>query len=277
MKAIHQQRPAPIAETIKSPPGRAAAPTAAELQHNLLILQRAAAGSAHVRVDLPAGQGMRMRKLIHRGTQRPVLKIPSIKLARAVHCESLLEGDAALLLDITPSVGTFSEQPLRLHYLQGGQWRSHIPDFVALVDGTTYFFEVKFERDLSELVLSRTAHLKALLRPLGIRYSLLTERNVRQQNVVQNAHRLLRRARHDVPEAVSLQVLSLLREMGRLPLAAFDWSVAASSRAVAIAQIIMAGAARVDLRLPLDDASYVWLAECAIDQEVPAWLPAASV
>ena len=66
----------------------------------------------------PAGE-LRVRRLVHRGTQRPVFKVPSVTLARVVQCESLLEVDMAMLLDACPHVASYREQPVTLRYVVG--------------------------------------------------------------------------------------------------------------------------------------------------------------
>lgn len=248
-----------------------------QLKRLLAMLQRSAEGTPDLRIDLPRGEALRMRTLVHRGTQRPVFKVASVKLDRVVQCESILECEAGLLLDVCPQVRVFGEQPVRVHYLIEGQWRSHIPDFAVLSDGVLTLLEIKFQKDVDDEVLARTRWMEDALGRLGANYRLLTETHIRQGNVVQNALRVLRRARHAVCEPQLLQALEKLREVGQLPLAAFGWSVADSLEAVCIAQLIARGQATVDAWAPLSETSYVRLADASNEEEGASWWPAASV
>ncbi len=60
-----------------------------------------------LRIDLPKPGASRMRDLVHRGAQRPVSKIMSVKLGRIVECESALEVDAVQILDAHGTVSAF--------------------------------------------------------------------------------------------------------------------------------------------------------------------------
>lgn len=229
------------------------------LAHALLQVRRGAPSTQALRIDLPSSGEVRIRNLVHRGAPRPVFKTTSIKLGRVVQCESALEHEAALLLDVSPAVQAFAEQPVRIHYPAQGGGRSHIPDFAVLVADRLMFVEIKFEKDVDAEVRERTRLLKEQLGTLGADYRLLTERQLRQGECVQNALRVLRRARHAISEAQLLATLEKLRAVDRVPLAAFGWSVADSEEAVGIAQLIMSGHAAIDQHGPLSDRTCVWL------------------
>lgn len=229
----------------------------------LFQAQRGANATDVLRMDLPPPSETRMRNLVHRGFPRPVFKTTSVKLGRVVQGESALEHEATLLLDVSPAVRSFAEQPVRIHYRALNGWRSHIPDFAVLVASRLNFVEIKFEKDVDAEVCARTSFLEEQLRALDVGYCLLTERHLRQGNNVQNALRVLRRARHAISEVHLLATLEKLRVIGRLPLAAFGWNIADSKDAVGIAQLIMSGHAGVDSSGLLCDCSYVWLAPTA--------------
>lgn len=234
------------------------------LARALLQAQRGAESTQALRLDLPPPGEVRIRNLVHRGAPRPVFKTTSVKLGRVVQCESALEHEAALLLDVSPAVQAFAEQPVRIHYTVEDGWRSHIPDFGVLVADRLTFVEIKFEKDVDAKVRERTRHLEGQLRALGADYCLLTERQLRQGDYVQNALRVLRRARHAISEVQLLATLEKLRAVDRVPLAAFGWSVADSQEAVGIAQLIMSGHAAIDSHGPLSERTCVWLARNAI-------------
>ncbi len=244
------------------------------LRRLLAIVQSSGQACRELRIDLPAEEGVRMRNLVHRGTQRPVFKITSVKMDRVVQCESILEFEAVLLLDVCSRIRAFAEQPVRIHYQLGDVWSSHIPDFVYVLGDTPTFLEIKFSKDVDAAVLARTRWLEVALARIGARYMLLTEVQLRRDCAVQNALRILRRARHAACEVRVLETLERLRGTGQMPLAAFGWNAHESIAAVCIAQLIVRGLARVSHADLLTDATLVHLAN---EVEEGTWLPAASV
>lgn len=231
------------------------------LTRALLNLQLCSNSSKGVCIELPAIGKIRMRNLVHRGAQRPVSKATSVKLDRVVHCESALELEAFLLLEVSPSVQAFAEQPVCIRYMQGNEWRSHIPDFAMLMGGRVTFIEVKFSKDVDEQVSDRTRLMEGLLHNFGVGYRLVTEKEIRSGVYVENAMRVLRRARHAISEVQHLATLQTLRSVNRVPLAAFGWSVADSKAAIGVAKLIMSGHAEIDENILLSDRSCVWLAK----------------
>lgn len=230
------------------------------LARALLQAQRGAESTEALRLDLPPPGEERIRNIVHRGAPRPVFKTTSVKLGRVVQCESALEHEAALLLDVSPAVQAFAEQPARIHYAFEDGWRSHIPDFAVLIADRLTFVEIKFEKDVDIEVRERTYYLQGQLEALGAAYCLLSERHLRQGDCIQNALRVLRRARHAISEVQLLATLEKLRAVDRVPLAAFGWSVADSQEAIGIAKLIMSGQAAIDPNGPLSDRTCVWLA-----------------
>ncbi len=231
------------------------------LMRALLHVQRVAGTSPDLRIDLPAKGEVRMRNLVHRGAQRPVFKATSVKLDRVVQCESVLEHEAFLLLDVCPSVQAFSEQPVQIQYILNNELRRHIPDFAVLMEGRVSFVEIKFAKDVDEEVSIRTRWLGNRLGSLGVDYYLLTENQLRSGAQIHNAVCVLRRARHTICEVQLLSMLERLRSAERLPLSSFGWSIADSFDAIGVAKLIMSGHAAIDQNVPLSDRSCVWLAE----------------
>lgn len=230
----------------------------------LLQLERAARSSRVLRIDLPQPGEVRIRNLVHRGALRPVFKTTSVKLDRVVQCESALEHEASLLLDVIPAVQAFSEQPVRLHFPPEVMWISHIPDFAVLLADRLIFVEIKFEKDVDPEVKERTLYLERQLAALGADYRLITDRHLRQGDQAQNALRVLRRARHAISEIQLLATLEKLRVLERAALGAFGWSVPDSQEATSIARLIMSGYADFDTQGPLSDRTSVWLAQDAM-------------
>lgn len=227
-------------------------------------------------VTLPKAGHVRVRRLIHRGAPRPVTKFPSIKLERAVHCESALEVEAATVLDACPQVRWFGEQPLVLHFQQDDYQRSHVPDFIVATHDRQEIVEVKFQRDIDSHVLERTALLQQLLKPYGYCYRLISELEIRHGHALGNSKSLLLRGREVAPSMWALQIYEDVRRHGSLPLALFGWDRPGQAEAGWIAREIIDGRLRVDLTKPLSSDSMVCAAS-ASQLEGQLWLPAASI
>lgn len=220
-------------------------------------------GATHgLRIELPPAGAHRMRDLVHRGAQRPVSKITSVKLGRVVQCESALEVDAVQILDAQGAVASFSEQPLRIHYHLDGQSRHHVPDLAVLSrQGRLSLLEVKFQSDVDEDVQQRTALLQRALRATGIQYQLLTEHQIRRGDNLQRAIRVLRRARHGTCRVQLTASLDRLIRLGRTELSTFDWDVPGSAAACSIAYLLVQGHASLDVSAPLTARTWVWASE----------------
>lgn len=262
---------APMARKRSSSTHLSSADDRGSIQASLRHLQIAATNGGPLLMDLPPPGAVRMRNLVHRGTQRPVFKVPSLTLGRTVQCESLLEYEAALLLDASPQVRSYAEQPARIHYGLCGTARSHIPDFAVLVGPRKAFLEIKFNKDVTNEVHERTAVLRNELSRLGWEYHLLTESALRQGSVLDNAKSILRRARHATSEIDSLRVLEHLRRGSGKTLGDYSWTAQQSVQAAHIAQLITDGHAAVDWHEPLTEASSV-CATNTLKEEAATWL-----
>jgi hypothetical protein len=126
-----------------------------------------------------SGRGFRMR-------------IPSLKLDRMVECESILEGNAALLLELSPGVVTYREQPALIQYWDGIQMRDYFPDFEAvLLDGTRIHLEVKHSRKLAKPEVARKYRAIAIhYQRTPIRFHIVTEQECQREPLRSNLQRL---------------------------------------------------------------------------------------
>lgn len=78
-------------------------------------------------------------------------KVPSRKLGRMVAAESLIECDAILLLEFSPGVLKYQEQPALIHYFDGKTFRNYYPDFeVVLRSGEVIHLEIKTAKALAK-------------------------------------------------------------------------------------------------------------------------------
>lgn len=231
--------------------------------------------NARLVAKLPGPGELRVRKIVHRGAPRPVTKVPSIKLQRIVQCESVLEAELALILDACPGVSWFAEQPVVLGYLLQGERKHHVPDFAVQAGETQELVEVKFDRDVNDAVLARTAMLVDLLAPYGIGYRLVSEGSIRAGSALGNARKLLLRGR-EVPSRVwSLQVYETVRASGTVPLGEFGWDRPQSCDAAGVARQILDGCLHLDMRNDITAKTPVSVSPSSTRENL-LWQPAPS-
>lgn len=114
---------------------------------------------------------------------------PSRKMGRMVAWESLLERDAILLLEYSPAVIRYAEQPTRVNFLHDGKIRSYIPDFQAEIYNIGYIYvEVKPSAKLvaGSKIANRLDSITSHYRGTGIAFRVLTEKEVRRQPRLKN-------------------------------------------------------------------------------------------
>lgn len=94
---------------------------------------------------------MLSRKVITRRGRKFRGKFPSTKMGRMVAWESLLERDAILLLELSPGVAYYQEQPTIIEYFDGTRIREYYPDFeLTLLDDSLCHLEVKPSEELAK-------------------------------------------------------------------------------------------------------------------------------
>lgn len=129
-----------------------------------------------------------VRKVVTRRGRRIRGYFPSTKLGRMVAWESLLERDAILLLEFSPGVASYQEQPALVHYAHGLRMREYYPDFeVVLGCGSVLHLEVK---PASKLALPAVAaKLRAVARHYAVQgrdYRIVTDQEIRREPLHSN-------------------------------------------------------------------------------------------
>lgn len=126
-----------------------------------------------------SGRGFRMR-------------IPSTKLNRMVECESILEGNVALLLEYSPGVVSYREQPALIQYWDGEQTREYFPDFEAvLMDGTRVHLEAKHSHTLAKpKVAKKYRAIATHYQGTPIQFRVVTELECQKEPLRSNLRRL---------------------------------------------------------------------------------------
>lgn len=157
--------------------------------------------SIYISLDKPGNikisfspDGERARKVVRRSNYRMTGKQPSAKCGRMVHWESHHEKRAFQLLEVSPYVKSYREQPAKFVY-QGadGVMKTHYPDiYVELINGTRLFIEIKPDRAKdNEDLLNRETRLKKLLSKKGFKYIQIYPEQIESFHYQKNAQDML--------------------------------------------------------------------------------------
>jgi hypothetical protein len=121
-------------------------------------------------------------------------KFPSRKMDRMIHWESQLERDAVLLFEFSGGVAAYREQPLRTHYTLDGKTRRYTPDFeITFQTGEVLLIEVKPSAKVKEPEEARRlARVKEHFRSEGSSLRIITEIEIRQEQLLANLRALFR-------------------------------------------------------------------------------------
>lgn len=213
---------------------------------------RSPAGDAHTRsrnVISPSGGIMRA-------------KFPSHKNGRLIHCEGLLELDAAYLLEINPAVAGFREQPAAHHYPDGNRTRRYTPDFeVTLTSGEVVLVEVKPRRSLAKTEVRRTLDcVKRHFDRNDRAFAILTDEVLREQPRRANACAICHRAQRS--EASIERLWSAVRRgvLG-FPVSIDQATPVLAGLGLNPFSLMLVGALRCDLSRPIVPSTELSLAE----------------
>lgn len=137
---------------------------------------------------------MKARKVVTRSGRGYRGYFPSIKLNRMVEWESLLERDFILLLEFSPAVESYREQPEKIQYERDGELYYYFPDFeVDLYSGEILHVEVKPKRKLSGKELQ--GKFQAISRRYDrheATFKIMTEEEIRKEPLFSNLQKLCR-------------------------------------------------------------------------------------
>jgi hypothetical protein len=164
-----------------------------------------------LRVWTPEGKDPRARKVIHRGGGGRRRKFASQKVGRFIHCESSLEYDLSLLLEIDPDIESFCEQPMEIHYRLNGEIHEHVPDQLVHWKDTSCVIESKFRIEAEEpAVAARSALLARDLPLLGLGYRVLTEERIKKEPRLRNAEDIRYAGRQSIDDQTRSRILALV-------------------------------------------------------------------
>lgn len=117
---------------------------------------------------------------------------PSKKLNRMVHCESVLERDAASLFENSDLVVSFQEQPLLISYSVGEEIKSYYPDFLLRLVDCTVLVEVKPLSVLTKPAVTKKFHaIKKHFEKDHQNFLMLDEKVIKAQDSIEQFHTLI--------------------------------------------------------------------------------------
>lgn len=136
---------------------------------------------------------MRVRKVVTRRGRHIRGYFPSKKLNRMVAWESLLEKDTLLLMELSPGVLSYQEQPEEISYWDGQAMCGYVPDLrVNLCNETSLLVEVKPAEELERpAVRTKYQQIAQHLLEQGEHFLILTDQEVRLEPQYSNLCRLL--------------------------------------------------------------------------------------
>lgn len=161
---------------------------------------RASVGDAHRRsreVISPSGGIMRC-------------KFPSRKNGRLVHCEGLLELDAAYLFEAHPRVALYREQPAPVLFPDGERIRRYTPDFELTLDsGTLIWVDVKPARSLADEAIRRKLRcIQDHMRRCERQFLVLTDEELQAEPRQSNVRTIWRRSSRTLPSRGAALVMN---------------------------------------------------------------------
>ena len=135
-------------------------------------------------------------------------KFPSRKTGRMVHFEGLLERDAIYLFETSPLIESYSEQPITIHFPDGGRIRRYTPDFVLdLKNGDQIFVEVKPKRSLEQPdICHKLEQIENYFHRHGQKFLVLTDADIRQQPRLNNLKWLYQQTPRSIPSFVKIRI-----------------------------------------------------------------------
>lgn len=209
-----------------------------------------------IEINFPVNGKIRSRKVVSRSNARNSGKYPSWKMQRMMQWESSHEGNAMYILDATPQVIAFNEQPCEIIYTLNGEKRRHYPDLMVNEKNNCEFWEVKTQRDANEpAVTERTEFLTKILPAYGYGYRMVLAETLAMQPRLDNVKRLNKLGRQTVPQLEKEKIRRLFLEMPVMTWGMFETQ---SHTAIQhISRLILEGKLSIDLQQPISAATQI--------------------
>lgn len=193
-------------------------------------------------------------------------KFPSRKNGRMIHHEGLLELDAIYLLEVSPHVVRYREQPKTITYPDGGRVRRYTPDFQAtLATGESIWIEVKPSVSLDrEDTQHKLNCVSEEMKRIQQAFVILTDDVLRREPRQSNARTIWHRAERIRPtNAKAKTILAQCAE--KLPASLANTTQLLAPHGIEPYSLLMAGLIRCDLDTPLSSHTQLTLSREADD------------
>lgn len=194
------------------------------------------------------------RNLRKPSPNKNIYKFVSRKNLSTIMCESGLEFDACFHLEFSPSIASFESQPTGIEYQADNKVRRYTPDFKIVKDtGEVEYIEIKPEQIHSNQKFREEFECKrAAYNTLGYKLILVSEKQIRNENLLANLKVLHRYANsglselhklvlHHIKSAKSLSIQQLANKL----------DVLVGDCIAACAMLIGIGLIKVDLEVEL--------------------------
>jgi len=209
-----------------------------------------------IQIIFPQDGKIRSRKVVKRSNARNTGKYPSWKMQRMMQWESVHEGNAMRILDATPHVASFNEQPCEIIYTLDGVKRRHYPDLMVIEGNHREFWEVKTEADAnSPEVAERTVFLIEALPEYGYEYRMVFAEVLAKQPRLDNVKRLNKLGRRPISSLEQEQIRRLFSHEPIISWGVFEQE--SPERLRNISRLILEGKLSIDFNLPLCPATSV--------------------
>jgi hypothetical protein len=198
---------------------------------------------------------MPVRKVVRPTGRGKRGRFPSRKMGRSISWESLLERDGVLYLEMSPAVVRYEEQPANIYYEHEGQIRHYIPDFEAVLSsGEIIHIEVKPSYKLVQPELARKyASIKKHYAEIGMRFLILTEKELQVEPFLSNLNRLFQHLPRDFDAPLDEHIKSL----DLLPARTITGAAAVCGSEQIVYRLIAAGHLQCDLTKPLSGSTEI--------------------
>lgn len=173
-------------------------------------------------------------------------------MGRMIHWESHNELNAYRLLDATPDVSAYHEQPLTIHFILNGEKHTHYPDVLVEWQDSRELWEIKPESEaLLPKYVERTKFLVDTLPKRGFIYRMVLAEDLGRQPRLSNVLTLLKHGRGQIGDLDRERVRKLLAVVPEI-----SWEVATSgvlgqNGRATLSRLVLEGVIYFDLDQPL--------------------------
>jgi len=201
------------------------------------------------------GEGkVRSRKIVTRSRARATGKFPSKKMKRMIQWESTNELNAFRLLEVEPTIKSYSEQPMRIDYFLDGECRKHYPDVLVVKSDGKELWEIKSVEELEkEKYKKRTRFLKKHLPMHGYSYRTISNEDLACQPWLSNSLLLLRNNTKQATDVERELIRQTLMHKGCIKWGLAEDQFLGCYKRQILSGLVIKGFLYADLSLPITD------------------------